>query len=126
MDLCRISKGNHWIHLLPPDRRQKNCCQDWTFFEKEFLAKGVSGRKVELDEIVDPSLKILSSTTEVVPNVPSIAEEEGAHDENHGELVKKTERRSARLRKSPEWFGNPVLLTMMNLQPTQKQWKAPS
>jgi hypothetical protein len=26
------------------------------FIEKEFLAKGVGGRKVELDEIVDPSL----------------------------------------------------------------------
>jgi hypothetical protein len=28
-----------------------------TFLEKEFLAKGVGGRKVELDEIVDPSLE---------------------------------------------------------------------
>jgi hypothetical protein len=83
-----------------------------TFLEKEFLAKGVSGRKVELDEIVDPSLKIPSSVTEAVPNAPSIEEDEGAPDENHGELAKQTECRSTRLRKSPEWFGNPVLSIM--------------
>jgi hypothetical protein len=37
----------------------------------------VGGRKVDLDEIVDPSLKIPSSVMEVVPNAPSIEEEEG-------------------------------------------------
>jgi hypothetical protein len=68
-----------------------------TFLEKEFLAKGASGRKFELDEIVDPSLKIPSSITEEVPNAPSIEEEEGEPDENHGELVKQTERRSTQL-----------------------------
>jgi hypothetical protein len=50
---------------------------------------------------------------EAVPNAPSIEEEEGAHDENHGELIKQTERRSARLCKSPEWFGNPVLSILL-------------
>jgi hypothetical protein len=47
------------------------------FLEKEFLTRDVGGRKVELDEIDDPSLKIPSSTTEAVPDVPSIEEEEG-------------------------------------------------
>jgi hypothetical protein len=61
-----------------------------TFLEKEFLAKGVSGRKVELNKIVDPSLEILSSVTEAVPNAPSIKEEGGAPDDNHGELIKQT------------------------------------
>jgi hypothetical protein len=84
-----------------------------TFLEKEFLAKGVSGRKVELDEIVDPSLKIPSSIMETVPNAPSIKEEEGAPDANHDELTKQTERRSTRLSKSPEWFGNPILSVML-------------
>jgi hypothetical protein len=65
----------------------------------------VGGRKVELDKIVDPSLEIPSSATEAVPDVPSIEEEEGAPDESQGVLSKKTERRSARVRKSPEWFG---------------------
>jgi hypothetical protein len=84
-----------------------------TFLEKEFLAKGVSGRKVKLDEIINPSLKISSSVTEAVPNVPSIEEEKGASGENHRELAKQTERRSTRLRKSPEWFGNPILSVML-------------
>jgi hypothetical protein len=35
----------------------------------------VGGRKVELDEIVDPSVEIPSSTTEAVPDEPSIEEE---------------------------------------------------
>jgi hypothetical protein len=42
----------------------------------------VGGRKVELDEIIDPSLEILSSIMEAVHNTPSIEEEEGAPDEN--------------------------------------------
>ena len=42
-----------------------------TFLEKDFLAKGVSGRKVELDEIVDPELKIPSNATKVVPETSS-------------------------------------------------------
>jgi hypothetical protein len=62
----------------------------------------VGARKLELDEIVNPSLKILSSVTEAVPSAPSIEEEEGAPDENQGVLTKQTERRSTRLHKSPE------------------------
>jgi hypothetical protein len=55
----------------------------------------VGRRKVELDEIIDPSLKIPSSTTKEVPDVPSIEEEEGAPDENQGALAEQTECRSA-------------------------------
>jgi hypothetical protein len=66
-----------------------------TFIKKDFLAKGVRGRKVELAEITNPSLKIMSSITEAVPNAPSIEEEEGARAENHGELAKQIEHRSA-------------------------------
>jgi hypothetical protein len=83
------------------------------FLGKEFLAKGAGGRKVELDEIVNPSLKIPSSITEAVPSVPSIKEEEGAPDVNQGVLTKQTECRSTRPRKSPEWFGDLVLSVMM-------------
>jgi hypothetical protein len=96
-----------------PDEGKTFVAKTGTFLEKEFLAKGVSGRKVELDEIIDPSLKIPSSVMEAVPNAPSIEEDEGVPDENHGELAKQTERRSTRLRKSPEWFGNPVLSIML-------------
>jgi hypothetical protein len=86
------------------------------FLEKEFLAKGVGGRKVELDEIVDPSLEIPSSATEAVPHAPSIKEEVGVPDENHDVLAKQTDRRCTRVRKSLEWFGNPVLSVMLTDQ----------
>jgi hypothetical protein len=65
MHLCRISKGDPWVYLLPSGRRQDFCCQDC-------FTRDVGGRKVELDEIDDLSLEIPSSTTEVVPNVPLI------------------------------------------------------
>jgi hypothetical protein len=73
----------------------------------------VGGRKVELDEIINPSLEIPSSITKAVLNAPSIEEEEGAPNENQGVLTKQTKCRSTRSRKSPEWFGDPVLSVMM-------------
>src|SRR3954462_11075482 len=43
-----------------------------SFLEKEFLSKEVTGRKVELDEVVEPSLELASSAApEVVPVVPA-------------------------------------------------------
>ena len=43
-----------------------------TFLEKEFLSKEVSGRKVELDEVIVPSLEFESSTSEKsVPVMPT-------------------------------------------------------
>jgi hypothetical protein len=42
----------------------------------------MGGRKVELDEIDDPSLEIPSSAMEVIPNVPSIEEDKGAPNKN--------------------------------------------
>jgi hypothetical protein len=78
--------------------------------------RGVGGRKVELDDIVDPSLKIPSSATKAVPYVSSIEEEEGVPNENQGVLAKQTERGSTRVRKSPKWFGNLVLSIMLTDQ----------
>jgi hypothetical protein len=57
--------------------------------------RGVSGRKIELDEIDDPSLEIPSSAMEAIPDVPSIKEEEGAPNMNQGAIVEHTEHRSA-------------------------------
>jgi hypothetical protein len=86
------------------------------FIEKEFLTRGVGRRKVELNEIDDLSLEIPSREMEAVPDVPSIEEEEGAPDENEGVLAKQTERMSARVRKSLDWFGNPILSVMLTDQ----------
>ena len=38
--------------------------ENGSFLEKEFLSKEVSGRKVELDEVIVPSLELDSSTSE--------------------------------------------------------------
>jgi hypothetical protein len=83
------------------------------FLEKEFLMRDVSGRKIELDEIDYPSLEVPSSAMDAVPDVPSIEEEEGAADMNQGAIVEPTERMSARVRKTPQWFGNFVLSVML-------------
>ena len=54
-----------------------------SFLEKEFLLKEVSGRKVELDEVIIPSLNLESSSSEKsVPVMPTPTREE-AHDDDH-------------------------------------------
>ena len=53
------------------------------FLEKEFLSKEVSGRKVELDEVVVPSpLLEISSSQKSVPVIPTPISEE-ANDDDH-------------------------------------------
>ena len=88
-----------------------------TFLEKEFLAKGVSGRKIELDKIIDPALEIpsepsLSGATEGVSEQPS-AEEVGANNDNDHDDFEKSIRRSGRDRRPPQWYGNPVLTVLL-------------
>ena len=86
-----------------------------SFLEKEFLSKEVSGRKVELDEVIEPSLELESSATpEIVPvlSAPTIEE---ANDEDHEASDDATteRRRSTRSRAPPEWYGNPVLIVLL-------------
>ena len=52
MCLHRIPKGDYWVHLLSQIRRQDILTKNGSFLEKEFLSKEVSGRKVELDEVI--------------------------------------------------------------------------
>jgi hypothetical protein len=48
-----------------------------SFLEKEFLSEEVSGRKVELDEVIEPSLELESSAApEVVPAPPAPTRED--------------------------------------------------
>jgi hypothetical protein len=92
------------------------------FLEKDFLLKEVSGRKVELDEVIEPSLEMESSAApKVVPALPAPTGEE-ANDKDHEasddaniELC-----RSTRARATPEWYNNPVLTVMLldNNEPT--------
>ena len=86
-----------------------------SFLEKEFLSKELSGRKVELDElIVTPSEPESSATRENVPVVPTPTGEE-VNDDDHetSDQVVTEPRRSTRVRSAPEWYDNPVLEVML-------------
>ena len=57
-----------------------------SFLEKKFLSKEVSGRKVELDEVIVPYLNFKSSTPEIsIPLIPTQTREE-ANDDDHEAL----------------------------------------
>ena len=54
-----------------------------SFLEKEFLSKEVSGRKVELDEVIVPSPELKSSSSQkLVPVIPTPVSEE-PNDDDH-------------------------------------------
>src|SRR3954466_14775869 len=77
--------------------------------EKEFLSKEVSGRKVELDEVTEPSLELESSTGPKIVPVSSAPTREEANDEDHeiSDDATAERHRSTRSRAPPKWYGNP-------------------
>ena len=86
-----------------------------TFLEKDFLSKEVSGKKVELDEVIVPALNLESSSSEkTVPVVPTPTGVE-SNDKDHETIdqVATEPRRSGRARSAPGWYGNPVLEVML-------------
>src|SRR4051812_11390820 len=84
-----------------------------SFLEKEFLSKEVSGRKVELDEVL-PLEPENGETQENVPEVPASTREEINDDDQDTSNQAPTEiRRSTRTRSAPEWYGNTVLEIML-------------
>ena len=82
----------------------------------------MSGRKVELDEVIVPSLELESSTSEKTVPMMSTPTREEANDNDHETLDQVTSepRRSTRTRSTPEWYGNPILKVMLldNGEPT--------
>ena len=81
------------------------------FLEKEFLSKEVSGRKVELDEVIVPSPELESSSSQKsVPVIPTPISEE-ANDDDHetSDQVATKICRCSRLRFAPKWYSNPIL-----------------
>ena len=71
----------------------------------------MSGRKVELDELIVPSPELESSLSQKsVPVIPTPISEE-ANDDDHetSDQVTTEPHRSTRVRSAPEWYGNPVL-----------------
>ena len=86
-----------------------------SFLEKEFLSKEVSGRKVELDEVVVPSPELESSSShKSIPVMPTPISEE-ANDDDHetSDQVTNEPRRSTRACSAPGWYGNPILEVMI-------------
>ena len=54
-----------------------------SFLEKEFLSKEVSGKKVQHDEVILPSLELESSSSQkTIPVMPTPTREE-ANDNDH-------------------------------------------
>ena len=83
-----------------------------SFLKKEFLTKEVSGRKVELDELNVPSLKLESGTSEKnVPVMPTPTREE-ANDDDHetSDQVTTGPRRSNRARSALEWSESGLII----------------
>ena len=55
------------------------------FLEKEFLAKELSGRKIDLDEVTDQSLQLEETATEIVLEPSSIVGAEEIDDDIHND-----------------------------------------
>ncbi|KAK1600863.1 hypothetical protein QYE76_017950 [Lolium multiflorum] len=85
-----------------------------SFLEKEFLTKEVTGRKVELDEVDEPSLVDQSSAMpEDVPAQPALIGDEANDDDHETSNEEATEpRRSTRERTTPDWY-DPCLNVMI-------------
>ena len=75
----------------------------------------MSGRKVELNKVIVPSLELESSSSQKsVPVIPTpISEEVNDDDHETSDQVTTEPRRSIRVRSAPEWYGNPVLEVML-------------
>ena len=73
------------------------------------------GRKVELDEVIVPSLELQSSTSEKSVLVMPTPTREEANDDDHetSDQVTTEPRRSTRVASTPEWYGNLVLEVML-------------
>ena len=113
MHLHRIPKGNKWVHLLHRSKGKIFVAKNGSFLEKEFLSKEISGRKVELDEVL-PLEPENGATQENVPEVPAPTREE-VNDDDHETSYQVTTklRRSTRTCSAPEWYGNHVLEVML-------------
>ena len=75
----------------------------------------MSGTKVEFDEVIVPSPKLESSSSQKsVPVMTTPISEEVNDDDHETSDQVTTERcRSTRVRSAPEWYGNPVPEVML-------------
>ena len=75
----------------------------------------MSGRKVELDEVIVPSPLLESSSSQKSIPMTTTPISEEANDDDHvtSDQVTTEPHRSTRVRSAPEWYGNPVLEVML-------------
>ena len=74
MHLHRISKTVGYISYLRSESKVF-ISRNGSFLEERFLSKEMSGRVVELDEVIEPSLRpVCSRAQEVVPVAPTSIE----------------------------------------------------
>ena len=75
----------------------------------------MSGRKVELDEVIVPSPLLESSSSQKsIPVITTpISEEVNDDDHETSDQVTTEPRRSTRACSAPEWYGNPILEVML-------------
>ena len=113
MCLHRIPKGDCWVHLLSRSEGKTFLAKNGSFLE-EFLSKEVSGRKVELDEVIVPSplLESSSSLKSILVIPTPVSEEANGDDHETSDQVTTKPRRSTRVKSAPKWYGNPVLEVM--------------
>ena len=82
----------------------------------------MSGRNIELDEVVKHLLPLDGGAGQGETSVEAMSVEEEANDDDHGtsDQVPIGPRRSTRSRTTPEWYSNPVLsiLFLDNNEPT--------
>ena len=104
MCLHRIPKGDCWVHLLSQSEGKIFVAKNGSFLEKEFLSKEVSGRKVELDEVL-PLEPENGATQENVPEVPAPTRKE-VNDDDHetSDQVTTKPRGMTRMRTTSEWY----------------------
>ena len=80
-----------------------------SFLGKKFLSKEVSGKNVELDEVIVPSPELESSSSQksvlVIPT--PISEEDNDDDHETSDQVTTKPRRTTRVWSAPEWYSNP-------------------
>ena len=82
MHLHRISKTVGYISYLRSESKVF-VSRNGSFLEERFLSKELSGRVVELDEVIEPSLQpVFNRAHEVVPVAPTPIEVE-ADDGDH-------------------------------------------
>src|ERR1041385_5065089 len=90
------------------------------FLEKEFLVKEVSGRTIQLDEIIESSSSQGKELEIVQESVPVTEPQVTIPDTVTPIKPSTAPRRSSRLHLEPEWFHNEVMVS-----PTSTEGKRP-